>query len=75
MKLSNSNKSVHQKIFQIFQSLQSKTNTNSTGIGLAIVKKTIETLDGSIHVESIVGNGSTFIVQLPSISEKDDIDK
>ncbi len=48
----------HDKIFQIFQTLdQSKS---STGIGLAHVKKMIESIDGKIWVESVPSKGSTF---------------
>lgn len=54
-----------QKIFRIFQTLQTKDETESTGIGLSIVKKIIESADGSIQVESAVGNGAKFIFTLP----------
>lgn len=36
-----------------------------TGIGMTISKKLIEVMNGSIGVESIVGEGSTFYIQLP----------
>ncbi|MEA5593595.1 ATP-binding protein [Rivularia sp. UHCC 0363] len=50
----------HDKIFAIFQTLESNNKTDSTGIGLAIVKKIIETEGGKIYVESQVDRGSTF---------------
>lgn len=50
----------HDKIFGIFQTLESKHKTDSTGIGLAIVKKIIETEGGIIQLESQVDRGTTF---------------
>ncbi|MCB0192893.1 MAG: PAS domain S-box protein [Anaerolineae bacterium] len=50
----------HTRIFQIFQTLQSKDKNGGSGVGLAIVKKIIEARGGSIEVESITGQGATF---------------
>jgi len=54
-------------IFEMFrQADSSKTRGyGGTGVGLYIVKKFTEALNGQIHVESIVGKGTTFIVTLP----------
>ncbi|MGL5836543.1 MAG: sensor histidine kinase, partial [Waterburya sp.] len=48
------------KVFTIFQTLQSPAQTESTGIGLAIVKKIVETEGGEISLDSKVGEGATF---------------
>ncbi|GAK54951.1 multi-sensor signal transduction histidine kinase [Candidatus Vecturithrix granuli] len=55
----------HDKIFQIFQTLQPRDELESTGIGLSIVKKIVECYGGKIWVESELGNGSTFLFNFP----------
>ncbi|MEX0966046.1 MAG: ATP-binding protein [Bacteroidia bacterium] len=50
----------HSRIFQLFQTLSAEEDTESTGVGLAIVKKIIEAAGGNIWVESTEGAGSTF---------------
>ena len=57
------------KIFDIFQTLQSRDQVESTGIGLSIVKKRLETMGGSIQVRSKTGQGSSFIVLLSKNKE------
>lgn len=53
-------KQYHEKIFAIFQTLQRRDEVESTGVGLAIVKKIIEDQGGKIWVESAVGEGADF---------------
>lgn len=50
----------HDRIFAIFQTLKSKDDQESTGIGLSIVKKIIDTEGGEIHLESELGGGTMF---------------
>jgi PAS domain S-box-containing protein len=55
----------HEKIFGIFQTLNSRDSIESTGVGLSIVKKIIEEKAGRVWVESASGKGSKFIFTLP----------
>ncbi len=50
----------HERIFTIFQTLEARDTKESTGIGLAIVKKAVENQGGKIEVESQIGEGTTF---------------
>lgn len=53
------------KIFTIFQRLNSRETYEGTGIGLAIVKKIIEKHNGTISARSTEGKGATFTITLP----------
>jgi PAS domain S-box-containing protein len=50
----------HEKIFQIFQTINTRDDFESNGVGLAIVKKIIDEQESRIWVESKPGEGSTF---------------
>lgn len=51
------------KIFEIFQTLRQEKD--STGVGLAIVKKIVDLYQGNVSVESKPNEGARFIVELP----------
>jgi PAS domain S-box-containing protein len=55
----------HEKIFVIFQTLQSRDKFESTGIGLTIVKRILQARGGHVWVESAPGKGSKFIFTWP----------
>jgi signal transduction histidine kinase len=52
------------RIFQMFQKLSDSKDLDSTGIGLALVKKIVEMYGGKVWVESEVEQGSTFFFTL-----------
>jgi PAS domain S-box-containing protein len=54
-----------EKIFQLFQTLAPRDESESTGIGLTVIKKIVEMYGGKIWVQSKVGEGSTFFFTLP----------
>ena len=57
----------HQKIFQIFQTLESRDNYESTGIGLAIVRKILDEKGGTIALKSATGEGAQFTFTWPLV--------
>ncbi|MEM9292925.1 MAG: ATP-binding protein [Acidobacteriota bacterium] len=58
------------KVFLIFQTLQSRDEVESTGVGLALVQKIIETEGGRITLESELGKGSTFCFTWPKTPQR-----
>ena len=53
------------KVFQMFQTVSSDREVESTGVGLTVVKKIIELYGGKIWLESEFGEGTTFFFTLP----------
>ena len=60
-------KAYHEKIFLIFQTLEARDKVEGTGIGLAIVKKSIEDMGGTIRVESEPGQWTRFTLTWPKV--------
>jgi signal transduction histidine kinase len=57
----------HQRIFERFyrRGSELRRETQGVGIGLSIVKHIVEAHDGTVTVESAVGKGSRFTIELP----------
>jgi len=55
----------HDKIFERFVQVYGTDNYGGTGLGLAIAKDFIVAQGGTIWVESALGEGSTFVFELP----------
>jgi signal transduction histidine kinase len=55
----------HERIFMIFKTLRPSENNESTGVGLSIVRKIIETEGGAIRLESQLQQGTTFYFSWP----------
>jgi PAS domain S-box-containing protein len=58
-------KEFHEKVFVIFQTLQARDTFESTGVGLAIVKKMVEDKGGKVWIESEKGKGTKFYFSWP----------
>jgi PAS domain S-box-containing protein len=50
----------HERIFEMYQTLRPRDQTEGSGMGLTIVKKLIESYGGTITVTSTPGQGATF---------------
>ncbi|OIN57262.1 hypothetical protein BLX24_20930 [Arsenicibacter rosenii] len=57
------------QIFKMFQRLNSASQYKGTGIGLAICKRVVENHGGTIAVDSIPGQGTTFTLFFPTPHE------
>jgi len=55
-----------EKIFELFQRLHGPDEYAGTGVGLAIVAKAVQRMEGKINVVSAPGQGATFTIELPA---------
>ncbi|PTA51454.1 histidine kinase [Shewanella morhuae] len=63
--------SYHEKIFQMFQTLKPRDEVEGSGLGLSLVKKTVESIGGKIQLQS-AGRGCCFRFSWPKqISRKE----
>jgi signal transduction histidine kinase len=57
----------HDRIFRVFERLHGGETFPGTGIGLAIVRKGVERMGGSVGLDSEAGQGSRFWIELPRL--------
>ena len=63
---SYSDKQIYELIFASgFSTAETISDVSGRGVGLDVVKSTIESLGGSVSVDSHEGLGSIFLIQLP----------
>jgi signal transduction histidine kinase len=55
----------HERIFNIFERVHGPSDYDGTGIGLSIVKKTVERMGGGVGLQSELGKGTRFWLELP----------
>ena len=58
-------KELHSKVFDMFYRVSE--NSVGSGLGLYIVKETIQKLNGSIEIESEPNRGTTFLITIPNL--------
>ena len=51
------------RIFDMFY--RASANSYGSGLGLYIVKEVVKKLKGKVHVASVVGEGSEFLLEIP----------
>ena len=56
----------HERVFKLFQTLQPRDQVEGSGMGLSVVKKTVESRGGTVRLVSQAGSGATFYFTWPA---------
>lgn len=59
----------HERIFEVFQTLRPRDELEGSGMGLAIVRKSVDSLGGRVWVESAAGKGAAFHFLWPLVTK------
>jgi len=57
------------RVFEMFERLHPSDTYEGTGVGLAIVRRAVHRMNGSIGLDSVEGVGTTFWIELAAASE------
>lgn len=67
-------KQFHQKVFKMFQTLRPRDQVEGSGMGLAVVKKHLDSVGGKIEIISEEGVGTEFKIIWPLESQKSELE-
>lgn len=57
----------HEKVFEVFQTLNARDKVEGSGIGLSIIRKLVNNYQATLNLDSDGLNGSTFILHWPKV--------
>jgi len=63
----------HERVFGMFQTLKSRDEVEGSGVGLAVIRKQVESARGEIRLISAPGKGTTFEFTWPKVWEKEEL--
>lgn len=64
---------IFERFYQVDEARSGSSAKRGTGLGLAIVKHAARTLGGSVNIESVHGQGTTMVVNLPGCVPEDQV--
>ena len=55
----------HEHVFKMFKTLKPRDEVEGSGMGLALIERIVKQYDGSVSLQSVLGEGSTFCFTWP----------